>query len=149
MSCLFYFNLGKRWSPEILGLAQAWIQNENWNVVSLTTSLTVSYTRIKTGFCCLPSCTRYSWESKVASVAPFIWIKQNQYSDISFIYTLSNLGNVKTNAAFPEEGIVQVFYRKSKTINKIWTFTPINWSIFNLYSGREACGSILEALSAV
>lgn len=39
--------------------------------------------------------------------APFIWTKQNQYSDISFIYMLSNLGNLKRNAAFPEEGILQ------------------------------------------
>lgn len=39
--------------------------------------------------------------------APFIWIKHNQYSDISFIYVLHNLRNIKRNTAFPEEGILQ------------------------------------------
>lgn len=39
--------------------------------------------------------------------APSIWIQQNQYSDISFLYMLSNLGNTKRKAAFPEEGIPQ------------------------------------------
>lgn len=42
--------------------------------------------------------------------APCIWIKQIQYSDISFIYMLSNLENAKRNATTPGEG----------TLQKIW-----------------------------
>lgn len=46
-----------------VGLAQAWIQNVNWNVESVTSTL---WTTVKTGFC-ISSCTMYSWESRITS----------------------------------------------------------------------------------
>lgn len=49
-----------------VGLAQAGIQNINWNVKSVTISLTVSYKWIKTGF--FLDLHRYSGESRISSV---------------------------------------------------------------------------------
>lgn len=73
--------------------------------------------------------------------APFIGVKQNQYSDISFIYMLNKLGSVKRNADFPEENLKHLI----KDVHAL----PMNRNIFNLYSELEAYGSLLEAVGTV
>lgn len=47
-----------------VGLAQELIQNVNWNVESVTSSL---WATAKTGFCCISSYTTYSWKSRITT----------------------------------------------------------------------------------